>query len=227
MSLLADAKILWHLALRPVRGATHAERLESFEAAAEAGLSGVAPGTAVWLDLGGGTGENLEHLGDRLDRLSAAYVVDLAPSLLRVARERIARRGWSNVRTLQADVTTLEPPAGAPVDVVTFSYSLTMIPDWQAAIDRALELLRPGGVVGVVDFYVSEPHAPAPMARHGWWTRAFWPKWFGLDHVHLGPDRLATLRRRFETIRLTEATTRVPYVPLGRVPYFTFVGRKP
>ena len=30
MSLLSDLKILYHMALRPIRGKSHAERLESF-----------------------------------------------------------------------------------------------------------------------------------------------------------------------------------------------------
>ena len=35
------------------------------------------------------------------------------------------------------------------VDVVTFSYALTMIPDWRAAIRNAFRMLKPGGRIGV------------------------------------------------------------------------------
>ena len=59
----------------------------------------------------------------------------------------------------------VEPPE-APVDVVTFSYSLTMIPDWFAAIENALRMLRPGGQIGVVDFYVSRKYPAQPL--HLW-----------------------------------------------------------
>jgi len=34
-----------------------------------------------------------------------------------------------------------------PVDVVTFSYSLSMMPDWLAALDNAKRILRPGGQI--------------------------------------------------------------------------------
>ena len=51
-----------------------------------------------------------------------------------------------------ADATRFRPPEGA-ADVVTFSYSLTMIPDWFAALENAAAMLKPGGTIGVVDFY--------------------------------------------------------------------------
>ena len=58
-----------------------------------------------------------------------------------------------------------------------------MIPDWFAVIDNAWEMLAPQGFLGVVDFYVSRKHPAKSMIRHGWWTRAFWPLWFGHDGV--------------------------------------------
>ena len=56
------------------------------------------------------------------------------------------------------------------MDVVTFSYSLTMIPDWFLAVDHAWRLLRPGGTIGVVDFYVSRKHPDPGWRRHPWST---------------------------------------------------------
>lgn len=179
----------------------------------------------VWLDLGGGTGANIECIEMFLPRLRSVHIVDLSPSLLHIARQRIEARGWKNVHTLQADVTTFAPPVER-VDVVTFSYSMTMIPDWLAAIDQAISMLRPGGLIGVVDFFVSHKHPPMGTTRHGWWTRTFWPTWFAVDNVFLGPDRLAALHARFDPIECSMKTARVPYVPLGRVPYFRFIGKK-
>ena len=86
----------------------------------------------------------MEYLADRIGKLNKVYVLDLSHSLLEVAKKRIATRGWSNVETIEADATTFQP-AGGQVDVVTFSYSLTMIPDWFGAIENALAMLKPGG----------------------------------------------------------------------------------
>jgi S-adenosylmethionine-diacylgycerolhomoserine-N-methlytransferase len=100
-----------------------------------------------------------------------------------------------------------------------------MIPDWFRAIDRAHALLRPGGVIGVADFYVARKWPAAGMARHGALRRWFWPWWVSWDNVFLSPDVLPYLLSRFQTVRLDERLGRVPYLPF-RVPYYVFVGRK-
>lgn len=242
MSLVADLKTLYHLALSPVAGGTHAQRLESFysrqadayDSFRDRLLHGrqdlydalPADEGAVWVELGGGTASNLEYLGDRLNRLAAVHVVDLSSSLLRVARGRALGHGWSNVACVEADATRFSL-AGVQADVVTFSYSLTMIPNWFAAIERAWQLLRPGGVIGVVDFYVARKHPAEQHATHGWLTRHLWPAWFASDNVCLSADHLPYLEDRFETIELVEDRGALPYVPLARVPYYRFIGRKP
>jgi S-adenosylmethionine-diacylgycerolhomoserine-N-methlytransferase len=175
--------------------------------------------------MGGGTGGNLEYLGDRIHQLSRILVVDLCASLLEVARNRIIERGWKNVEAVAGDATSFQLD-GQPADVVTFSYSLTMIPNWFAAIENAWRLLRPGGVIGVVDFYVSQKYPPRGQRRHSWLSRTLWPAWFGADNVHLGPDRLAYLQWRFRQEELHECKSTVPYLPGARVPCFVFIGRK-
>ena len=241
MTIASDLKILYHLAFKPIRGGDHAERMESFysgqaddyDAFRKRLLQGRetmyervgTPDDGVWVDLGGGTGSNLEYLGDTISRLKRAYVVDLASSLLKVADERAKARGWNNVEAVEADATTFRPATGA-ADVVTCSYSLTMIPDWFAAIDNAYEMLKPGGRIGVVDFYVSRKYPAEQNAKHGWWTRTGWPTWFGMDNVYPSPDHLPYLQKRFKTVELIESRAKVPYIPLARTPYYIFVGEK-
>ena len=82
MNLLADAKTLFHLVASPIRGQNHAERLESFYSKQAHGydsfrerlLQGrrelcaklpLQPGMH-WVDLGAGTGANLEFAADRV-----------------------------------------------------------------------------------------------------------------------------------------------------------------
>jgi S-adenosylmethionine-diacylgycerolhomoserine-N-methlytransferase len=241
MGFFADLKILYHLTLKPIRGKDHAARLESFYSGqAEAYddfrkrlLKGreemiqavPAPDRAVWVDMGGGTGANLEFLGERIAQLEKVYVVDLSPSLLAVASRRMEARGWTNAEAIEADATIWQPPE-APVDVVTFSYSLTMIPDWFAAIDNAIQMLKPGGLIGVVDFYVSRKFPRDGLKRHRWFTRNFWPVWFGNDNVFPSPDHVPYLHRHFEPLHFVERMAKVPYIPFARTPYYTFVGRK-
>jgi S-adenosylmethionine-diacylgycerolhomoserine-N-methlytransferase len=244
MSLLADLRVLFHLAVAPVRGRTHAERLNSFYGKQAAGYDAFrerllhgrqelyqqrlpCPAGGVWVDIGGGTGRNLEYLGSGLNRLRQVYIVDLSRALLGKARERIRRQGWTQVETLLGDAAAFALPGGAAADVVTFSYSLTMIPDWFAAIDRAWDLLRPGGVIGVVDFFIGRKYPEPGRARHGWLTRAFWPAWFALDNVFLSPDHVPYLQRRFAPLYLDQRRGRVPYLLGLKAPYYLFVGQKP
>jgi S-adenosylmethionine-diacylgycerolhomoserine-N-methlytransferase len=242
VTVVADLRILWHLVLTPVRGRTHSERMESFYHRQAAGYDDFrarllpgraelyrslpAPAGGRWIDMGGGTGSNLEYLGERLPQLAEVFLADLSPSLLEVARQRVADHRWPNVRICQADATTFQPRC-ENVDVVTFSYSLTMIPDWFAALEQAWRLLKPGGWIGVVDFYVSRKHASESLAQHGWLTRTFWPAWFAMDNVFPSADHLPYLHSRFAVDRLTEGRAKVPYLPFSRVPYYSFVGRKP
>lgn len=241
MSIWSDAKILYHMLVRPVRGRSHAERMENFYSGQADSYDDFRrrllkgreqlwanlprPAGGVWVDFGGGTGVNLEQFGPQIGQLSKIYVVDLAASLLQVAERRAADRGWSNVQTVVADATLWTPPEGF-ADVVTFSYSLTMIPNWFAAVENALRILRAGGHVGAVDFYVSRKYPAEGLRRHRWFTRTLWPPWFATDNVFPSPDHLPFLQHHFRTQFLEESRSKIPYVPFLRTPYYVFVGRK-
>jgi S-adenosylmethionine-diacylgycerolhomoserine-N-methlytransferase len=184
-----------------------------------------SPG-GIWVDLGCGTGENAEHWGERLKSLQRAYLVDLSSSLLKVAEQRVTERGWTNVTPVHADATKFVPPEGA-ADIVTMSYSLTMIPDWFLAVDQAYRMLKPGGLIGIVDFFVARKYPAEGLVKHGWSTRSMWPLWFGSDNVFLNPDHVPYLLSRFETVSLAQRRGKLPYLPFVRAPYYLFVGRKP
>jgi S-adenosylmethionine-diacylgycerolhomoserine-N-methlytransferase len=232
-----DLRVLASLLRGMPRRGAQAERLEAFygpqaaqyDAFRERLLAGrretiemlTPPGGARIVELGGGTGQNLSYFGDRLARFGSVTVVDLCPALLAQARRRWA--GAANVRVVEADATTWQPDA--PADCVYFSYALTMIPNWRTAIDNALAMLKPGGVLGVVDFYVSEAKPAPGLARHGFLTRHLWPRWFAHDGVRPSPEPLAYLRARLPDHSLHERCAPVPYLPGLRVPYYIFVGR--
>jgi S-adenosylmethionine-diacylgycerolhomoserine-N-methlytransferase len=239
MSLASDARTLLALLRGLPRGGSHAEALDGFygpqadayDAFRDRLLCGrqrliaqlpCPPGGRI-VELGGGTGRNLEFFGIRLAALDQIDVVDLCAPLLQVATTRAAR--LANVRLVTADACRYQP--SAPVDCVYFSYALTMMPEWRGAIDNALAMLKPGGTLGVVDFYVSEEHPPEGLARHSWATRRLWPAWFGHDGVRLSAEHLPYLRARLQAVALEERRAPVPYVPLARVPYYVLVGRKP
>lgn len=239
-ALRNDAAVLRQMLRGMPKSASHAQNLQGFYGTQAqdydrfrerllrgreqlvARLLAQLPAQARVVELGGGTGRNLDFFGNRLAEFASFELVDLCPALLDRARARIARH--PQVRVIEADATTYAP--SAPVDAVYFSYSLTMIPDWRGALANALAMLKPGGVLGVVDFYTSTAAPAAGLARHGAFTRHFWPHWFAHDGVRLDPAHLAALRAELPQHELSEHRAAVPYLPWIRVPYYVFVGRK-
>ena len=60
---------------------------------------------------------------------------------------------------------------GGVADLVTCSYSLTMIPDWRRAIDVAYALLRDGGQMAVADFLSWKQASKASNFSWSNWAR--------------------------------------------------------
>jgi len=181
----------------------------------------LAPGQHV-IEFGAGTGRNVERFQDQLPSLRQVDLVDLCGPLLEQAYRRLGSHPVVHLH--QADATTWQP--AAPADRVYFSYALSMIPPWFAAIDNAERALAPGGLMGVVDFQVAPRGGSAGGFRQGRLARHLWPLWFDHDGVRLSADLLPYLCHRFEPVRVEEHLGAVPWMAGLRVPYFVFVGRK-
>jgi S-adenosylmethionine-diacylgycerolhomoserine-N-methlytransferase len=115
---------------------------------------------------------------------------------------RLRRQGLDGVVDLDPRPYGSHADFEGSLDGILLSYSLSMIPPFEAVLERARRDLRPGGRVAVVDF-----------------LDAWGPVDFGLrrSHVHLGPARLDGLKRRFPHHR-------VDVRGVGLWSYFVFVG---
>ncbi|KAK0930277.1 hypothetical protein LTS16_002192 [Friedmanniomyces endolithicus] len=211
----------------------------------------------IWVDVGGGTGWNIEHMQEQLDVQTffhAVYLVDFSTSLCEIARERFKRLGWKNVHVVCEDARIFRLSAyeagvdgtkrdfsigqsiynqdardSVGADLLTMSYSLSMIPEFHPAIDSVTNLLAPNGIVGVVDFYVQNGiefsgrnYMGGAIDRHCMWiSRVFWRTWFELDRVNLDSARRDYMEYKFGTIISTNRRAKV----FGfRIPYYIFVG---
>lgn len=185
----------------------------------------------VWVDVGGGTGWNVEYMNKVL-KLSkyfkAIYIVDLSPSLLNVAKERFQKLGIKNVYCLLEDACTFQIPH-ASVDLITMSYSLSMIPTFHSTIDHINSLLHKDGLVCCVDFGVQSEETTTGRVntvggltnRHtSWIFRTFWRIWFEADRVFLDPSRRNYLEYRFGTIKSLNLCNK----KLGNIPYYIWLG---
>ncbi len=136
------------------------------------------PGATV-LEMGCGTGRNLVSLARRRPQ-ARLYGADVSNEMLATAAVSLRRAGLAGtVRLAQAGADGFDAEAafGVPqFDTIYFSYVLSMIPDWQPVVDRAVDLLKPGGTLAIVDFG-DQYGAPA-------WRRAILLNWLKLFHVH-------------------------------------------
>lgn len=236
---MGSLKTLYSIALKPIRGSTHAQRLESFYAAQADGYddfrnrllpgreelitecAAKLPDKPVWIDIGCGTASNVEINPQFSAQCGSIMLVDLCEPLLVKARSRVRRLGLAQCEIHRGDATTVPLP---PADLITFSFSLTMIPNWFQAIDHAVQALKPGGILGVVDFYVSRKFPEHHTIKHPFLTRTMWPIWFGLDNVNLTSDHIPYLAASTEPLSLFEGRAALPYIPFARVPYYRFIG---
>ncbi|KAL8790172.1 MAG: hypothetical protein Q9195_006499 [Heterodermia aff. obscurata] len=203
----------------------------------------------IWVDIGGGTGYNIEAMQAYVDVptfFEKIFLVDLSPSLLQVARRRFSRLGWDveivcqdartfrledYMRRFYKDETMFRlhysfTRTGA--DLVTMSYSLSMIPDYYCVLDSLPSLLATDGTIGVVDFYVQSivelsgrTYTGGSFNRHVTWIgRVFWRAWFDVDRVGLEGARRDYLEYRFGTLKSVDERNYL----LGGIPYYIFLG---
>lgn len=182
--------------------------------------------TKVWVDLGGGTGENVLVMAKYMDLtvFDKIYVVDLCPSLCEVARAKLA--DIPNVLVVEADATEFTPEQTA--SLITFSYSLSMIPPFHAAVDRAVSYLHPeAGILGVADFGVSNKFDQLPLRQHSYFMRVFWQSIFDQDGIYVGPERRNYLDHVLSRVWEFNDQGSIPYVPLLRAPYYVGLYKVP
>ncbi len=144
------------------------------------------------LEVGCGTGLNFSQLLARLDpRRGWLTGLDFSEDMLARARRRVAAHGWSNVSLVCADAARMD--LGRRFDGILFAYSLTMIPDWLAALERARTHLEPGGRMVVLDFGRFERWGPLGALARGW---------LRLNHVETRRPYVETMGSLFDRVEV-------------------------
>lgn len=114
--------------------------------------------------------------------------VDVTPAMLDLARRRIRRHGWANVRVRESDAAQLPFPE-ASFDRAICAYAMNIIPDYGRAIEEAARVLAPGGRLVVLDMKMIDSGLPA------------WLHWMPhICAVDVGHRTLDELRRVFGAV---------------------------
>ena len=164
------------------------------------------------------------------------YVVDISPSLLDVARSRVEKVGLSDiVECVCCDFTDSESvrkhlPKKGSVDIVTFSYSLSMIPNKKGALESAMSLLKDGGdgYLGIADFFEKcgrEHLLQYPIQLLKWLEAKAHKYYFRCDGVHLLTDEVVNEGVGSDAVKEFDERFRgsVPLLPILRpIQGFTF-----
>ncbi len=102
------------------------------------------------LEVACGTGRNLAKVGKTWPGVRL-FGLDISAEMLKSARAAVG----AEARLGEGDACAFDPQSllGEPAfDRIMLSYSLSMIPDWEGALDHAAGLLAAGGSLHVVDF---------------------------------------------------------------------------
>ena len=138
----------------------------------------LAPASGRVLEIGFGTGINLEHYPTAVASIAA---IDPNPGMARLARERATRLG-RQVDHRQGSAEKL-PFDAASFDCVLSTLTLCSIPDVRSALAEVHRVLRPGGAF----LFLEHGRHPSPNIRR-WQDRIdpWWGKLF--DGCHINRD---------------------------------------
>ncbi len=105
------------------------------------------------LEIGCGTGRNLALIGRRFPQ-ARLFGLDISAEMLVSAEAKLGKPGRTRTVLRVADATDFQPSEFGETgfDRIVVSYALSMIPDWEKAIDAAIAALNPGGSLHIADF---------------------------------------------------------------------------
>lgn len=181
-----------------------------------AGLN-VPEGGSV-LEIGCGTGRNLVKTAKTYPR-AKLYGIDISAEMLDTAHAAAKRAGIAERTKLErADATHFDPVTLFNVnsfDRIFISYAVSMIPQWQSAIQESIRHLKPGGELHIVDF--GDQQRLPSLFKNALFT---WLNWFHVtprENLFTVSDQLAkeqsahlkqkVLHRGFAWIAIIRAKT--------------------
>lgn len=170
----------------------------------------------TWLDIGGGTGRNLHYIKAQLDNFESIVVLDICPELLEIGQEharltftpeQFAKIHWVcmdvNAPTIREELSKVCGSAlERGFDTISFSYSLSMIPAWEQALESAKSLMSEEGRVLVADF---DTYTEEGRSVKDWLIRT----WYKQDGVRIEAKTRQTIDKVFGGDNYTRTCARM------------------
>jgi len=160
------------------------------------------------LEIGCGTARNLIRLTRRHPSLRL-YGIDASEEMLKTARRKARNHQIELFYTLAEE---FDYDKYTSFDVVFFSYSLSMIPEWKRVLEGALANLRKGGALYIVDFW-DQRELPV-------WFGYILRQWLSLFHVKFEPELLEYLQQldlnKEITLQIISVYKRYSYIAVAK-----------
>jgi S-adenosylmethionine-diacylglycerol 3-amino-3-carboxypropyl transferase len=229
-SIYDDLKIIYNMYFRQMNKSlkSHQERLDSFYEnqadyydtyrqhmlhGRESMIASIPfKHNSNWLDIGGGTGYSVNLINQSLFKFKKIDIIEYSKSMFKVLNNNIAN--YPNIQTYCIDIHDFE--SNIKYDIITFSYSIVMIPDNEKTIKKALSLLKTDGIIAITDFYADDNI-----------SGYFWKSIFKNDGVYLTNN----INKILEKNNCSKLIFKIdkggfPYIPLLKCKYFTAIYKK-
>jgi len=123
-------------------------------------MSGLRRGN-THLDLAGGTGDIAALASPIVGERGQVVLADINAEMLEVGRERLLDAGLTNARACQLNAEHL-PFTDHTFDCITIGFGLRNVTDKDQALREMCRVLRPGGVLLVLEFsHIENPLNPS------------------------------------------------------------------
>ncbi|MFW0059753.1 MAG: bifunctional demethylmenaquinone methyltransferase/2-methoxy-6-polyprenyl-1,4-benzoquinol methylase UbiE [Coxiella endosymbiont of Dermacentor silvarum] len=156
-------------------------------------LCQLRPGHQV-LDLAGGTGDLTQRISSLIEDNGIVVLADINNTMMKIAKNRLLNQGiFCNIQFIQVNAEALPFPDNF-FDRIVIGFGLRNITDKIAALRSMYQVLKPGGLVTVLEF--SKPHYPL-QSLYDFYSFKLLP-WLGKKVAH---DE-ASYRYLVESIRV-------------------------
>lgn len=125
------------------------------------------------LDLATGTADVLISLAKHGIQFKHGIGLDPAMDMLAIGNKKLNRSQLSNRVELKAGVATAIPLPANAVDVITMSFGIRNVPDYEAALVEMTRVLKPGGEALILEFSLPPQPIRTPYL---WYLRAILPR---------------------------------------------------
>ncbi len=162
--------------------------------------------TAV--EIGCGTGLNFQYILQSIGKTGQLVGVDLTDAMLGKAKSRVEKNGWKNIQLVQNDAAQYTFPSD--VKGIYSTFALTLVPEYEAVIERASHALAGDGRFVVLDFKKPE-RWPLWIIKFG--VAIGKPFGISLDLAERKPWKV--MKKYFRNVTVTEIFGGFVYIAVG------------